>query len=113
MRSAYVMRAEAYRKAVDLNPRDYRAWYGLGQTYELLHMPVYALHYYQRATQVPHAFPHSSNPVPSTGPTRQIPVKILLELCCTTVMWGPTLEGCQTFKAQAQQTASTGCHARH
>ncbi len=46
--------AEAYRQAVDLNPRDYRAWYGLGQTYELLHMPVYALHYYQRATQVPH-----------------------------------------------------------
>ena len=44
--------AEAYRKAVDLNPKDYRAWYGLGQTYELLHMPVYALHYYQRATQV-------------------------------------------------------------
>ena len=38
---------------MDLNPRDYRAWYGLGQTYELLHMPVYALHYYQRATQVP------------------------------------------------------------
>lgn len=38
---------------MDLNPKDYRAWYGLGQTYELLHMPVYALHYYQRATQVP------------------------------------------------------------
>lgn len=37
---------------MDLNPKDYRAWYGLGQTYELLHMPVYALHYYQRATQV-------------------------------------------------------------
>ena len=32
---------------MDLNPKDYRAWYGLGQTYELLHMPVYALHYYQ------------------------------------------------------------------
>jgi len=44
-------RAEAYRRAVDLNPRDYRAWYGLGQTYELLHMPFYALHYFRRATQ--------------------------------------------------------------
>ena len=43
--------AEAYRRAVDLNPRDYRAWYGLGQTYELLHMPFYALHYFRRATQ--------------------------------------------------------------
>ncbi len=52
--------AEAYRKAVDLNPKDYRAWYGLGQTYELLHMPVYALHYYQRATQVHNGAPVSS-----------------------------------------------------
>lgn len=39
--------ADAYRCAVKLNPRDYRAWYGLGQTYELLGMPVYALHYYR------------------------------------------------------------------
>ena len=43
---------EAYRRAVGLNPRDYRAWYGLGQTYELLHMPFYALNYFRRATQV-------------------------------------------------------------
>lgn len=49
------MHADAYRKAVDLNGRDYRAWYGLGQTYELLHMPFYALHYYRQATQLrPH-----------------------------------------------------------
>ena len=54
---------EAYRRAVDLNPRDYRAWYGLGQTYELLHMPFYALHYFRRATQ---ARPLS---VPSASPT--------------------------------------------
>ena len=47
--------ADAYRRAVDLNARDYRAWYGLGQTYELLHMPFYALHYYRQATQLrPH-----------------------------------------------------------
>lgn len=32
---------------MDLNPRDYRAWYGLGQTYELLHMPFYALFYFR------------------------------------------------------------------
>eukprot|EP00883_Tetradesmus_obliquus_P015588 jgi/Sobl393_1/8739/SZX78120.1 len=38
---------DAYRSAVALNPRDYRAWYGLGQTYELLSMPFYALHYYR------------------------------------------------------------------
>lgn len=39
---------EAYRRAVDINPRDYRAWYGLGQMYEMLHMPSYALYYYRR-----------------------------------------------------------------
>jgi len=44
--------SEAYRRAVELNPRDYRAWYGLGQTYELLHMPFYALNYFRQATQV-------------------------------------------------------------
>lgn len=32
---------------MDLNPRDYRAWYGLGQTYELLHMPYHALYYFR------------------------------------------------------------------
>lgn len=47
--------AEAYRRAVELNGRDYRAWYGLGQTYELLRMPFYALYYFRRATQLrPH-----------------------------------------------------------
>lgn len=40
--------AEAYRRAVDVSPRDYRAWYGLGQTYELVNMPYYALYYFRR-----------------------------------------------------------------
>lgn len=35
---------------VDVNRKDYRAWYGLGQAYELLNMHEYALHYYQYAT---------------------------------------------------------------
>lgn len=35
---------------VDANSKDYRAWYGLGQTYEVLDMLSYALHYYQQAT---------------------------------------------------------------
>lgn len=34
----------------DSNPRDFRAWYGLGQTYELLDMPQYAIQYYNKAT---------------------------------------------------------------
>ena len=29
---------QCYRNAVDLSPSDYRAWYGLGQTYEMLHL---------------------------------------------------------------------------
>ncbi|GFH11027.1 TPR_REGION domain-containing protein, partial [Haematococcus lacustris] len=37
---------EAYRQAVDLAASDFRAWYGLGQAYELLRMPYYALYYY-------------------------------------------------------------------
>ena len=41
------MPAEAYRRAVDLNPQDFRAWYGLGQAYELLKMPFYAVYYYR------------------------------------------------------------------
>ncbi|TFJ88739.1 hypothetical protein NSK_000308 [Nannochloropsis salina CCMP1776] len=40
---------KAYRRAVDINPRDYRAWYGLGQTYELLQMYLYAIYYYRKA----------------------------------------------------------------
>lgn len=34
---------------MDINPRDYRAWYGLGQTYELLQMYLYAIYYYRKA----------------------------------------------------------------
>lgn len=41
---------ESYRRAVDINRRDYRAWYGLGQTYEMLEMYQYALWYYKKAT---------------------------------------------------------------
>eukprot|EP00961_Rhodomonas_salina_P055205 741638-Rhodomonas_salina.1 len=30
--------------------RDYRAWYGLGQTYEILQMHFYSLYYFRKAT---------------------------------------------------------------
>lgn len=39
-----------YRQAIDVNASDYRAWYGLGQTYEMLHLYQYALYYYKKAT---------------------------------------------------------------
>ena len=29
--------------------RDFRAWYGLGQAYEILKMPLYSLYYYRMA----------------------------------------------------------------
>lgn len=43
---------QAYRRAVDISESEYRAWYGLGQTYELLHMPLYALHYFRKAASI-------------------------------------------------------------
>ena len=43
---------ESYRRAVDVNRKDYRAWYGLGQTYEVLEMHLYALFYFQRASSL-------------------------------------------------------------
>ena len=51
LRCPYLLCAEVYRRAVDLNPRDYRAWYGLGQTYELLHMPYHALYYFRCSSE--------------------------------------------------------------
>lgn len=36
----------------DVNAKDYRAWYGLGQAYELLGMPMYAIEYYNQATSL-------------------------------------------------------------
>jgi anaphase-promoting complex subunit 8 len=43
---------EAYRRAVNVSPKDYRAWYGLGQTYEFLNMHLYALFYYRKAAML-------------------------------------------------------------
>lgn len=42
--------SKSHPRLADVNRKDYRAWYGLGQTYELLGEPFYALDYYQRAT---------------------------------------------------------------
>ncbi|KAJ1913383.1 anaphase-promoting complex component apc8 [Mycoemilia scoparia] len=40
---------QAYRRAIEVDERDYRAWYGLGQTYEMLKQPQYAFYYFKRA----------------------------------------------------------------
>ena len=36
----------------EINPRDYRAWFGLGQTYELLKLNEFALYYYRQAQKL-------------------------------------------------------------
>lgn len=43
---------QCYRKAIDVSQSDYRAWYGLGQTYEMLHLYQYALYYYKKASSL-------------------------------------------------------------
>jgi DNA-binding transcriptional MerR regulator len=43
----------------DVSRKDYRAWYGLGQAYELLGMHQYSLHYYQQAGAL--RYVHSTN----------------------------------------------------
>ena len=40
------------RQAIEVNRRDYRAWYGLGQTYELLKMHHYCLYYFKQAQEL-------------------------------------------------------------
>jgi tetratricopeptide (TPR) repeat protein len=40
---------ESYRTAVDIDPKDFRAWYGLGQVYEINQMYNYASHYFANA----------------------------------------------------------------
>eukprot|EP01088_Endostelium_zonatum_P001540 TRINITY_DN1183_c4_g1_i1.p1 TRINITY_DN1183_c4_g1~~TRINITY_DN1183_c4_g1_i1.p1 ORF type:complete len:222 (-),score=96.94 TRINITY_DN1183_c4_g1_i1:29-694(-) len=42
---------EVYRKAVEVNNKDYRAWYALGQTFEILKMSGKAVYYYQNAAR--------------------------------------------------------------
>ncbi len=38
-----------FSPALEMNMRDFRAWYGLGQAYEILKMPLYSLYYYRMA----------------------------------------------------------------
>jgi anaphase-promoting complex subunit 8 len=47
-----------------VNRRDFRAWYGLGQAYEILKMPFYSLYYYKMAQQFR---PHDSRMLVALG----------------------------------------------
>lgn len=44
-----VSAVHCYRKAVEINDRDFRAWYALGQAYEILGMDTYAMWYFHKA----------------------------------------------------------------
>jgi anaphase-promoting complex subunit 8 len=48
----YFFQVNAYKSALKISSKDYRAWYGLGQAYELLQMNLYALYYYNKATSL-------------------------------------------------------------
>ena len=41
---------EHYKRGIDANPKDFRAWNGLGHTYELMQMHMYALYYFRRVS---------------------------------------------------------------
>lgn len=43
-----VAAVNCYRRAVDINERDFRAWYALGQAYEILGMDGYAMWYFHK-----------------------------------------------------------------
>ena len=40
---------ESYRTAVDIDKKDFRAWYGLGQAYELNSLYSYSTYYFYQA----------------------------------------------------------------
>ena len=46
------VRGQITNNNVDVNRKDYRAWYGLGLSYEVLEMDYYALFYFQRAASL-------------------------------------------------------------
>ena len=41
-----------YRRSIEISDSDYRAWYGLGQTYEVLHLYQYAYYYFKKAAML-------------------------------------------------------------
>lgn len=64
---------------IEVNRRDYRAWYGLGQTYEILKMPFYAIYYYKQAQLLR---PHDSRMVLALGEAYEKQDKIQDALKC-------------------------------
>lgn len=63
----------------EVNRRDYRAWYGLGQTYEILKMPSYSLYYYKQAQNLR---PNDSRMLVALGETYEKLEKVQEALKC-------------------------------
>ena len=63
----------------EVNRRDYRAWYGLGQTYEIIKMHFYCLYYYKQAQQLR---PNDSRMLIALGETYEKLEKIQEALKC-------------------------------
>lgn len=83
--------SDAYRQAIEVSPRDYRAWYGLGQTYELLQMPYYAVYYY-RWVGTEGAAPAVTNvrcPVHAHGARARRYTSERTRLCCSPIPCSP------------------------
>ena len=55
-----------HRSALKQDKRDFRAWYGLGQTYEILKMPAYCLYYHSVARSLR---PNDSRMIIASGET--------------------------------------------
>jgi len=64
----------------EANPHDYRAWYGIGQAYELLQQPVFALYYYRRASVLRYGLGAAPRRPIQTG--RRLVAVILLDVEC-------------------------------
>jgi hypothetical protein len=77
---------ECYRHAAEADPRDYRAWYGLGQTHELLSMFVYATYYFRRAVSFGYLGPPRTTDFGGVGLRApyfiRMPTDLRVPLCC-------------------------------
>lgn len=63
----------------EVNKRDFRAWYGLGQAYEILKMTFYSLYYYKAAQQLR---PYDSRMLVALGETYEKLNKVADALKC-------------------------------
>jgi anaphase-promoting complex subunit 8 len=74
-----------------VNRRDYRAWYGLGQTYEILKMHFYCLYYYKKAHELR---PNDSRMLVALGESYEKLNKLPVKIC---LMFINSISQCSTY----------------